>query len=276
MPTKKKVSVNGQKKIQVTKNYRLFNRGLDEIEDNRDLEPGRHKKLKESMKQYGFLWYFPVVCYRLKGKLYIKDGQHRLLLSEEMGLPVYYVVTETDFDVAIVSSAAKPWIMSDYIEKYIRKGDEHYREGKEFCEQFGISLGTGFALLMGLVGGSHAANTVRDGQFKIKEREWAQSVASLYVQLCALSVSLRKKQFLSACMALFRVDDFDPKRLIEGAENCREKLVAYATRDAYLAMLEDVYNYRRHNLVGLKAAALTAMKNRNPVTGVSPSTKKGK
>ncbi len=111
----------------------MFHRmlGVDKKDGNRDLVIKRYKGLKESMLRYDFLWYYPIICYRVGKKLYVKDGQHRLLLAEMLGLQIFYVVTKLDFDVAIVSSAACPWVLKDYdyIGKFIREGNPDYAEG---------------------------------------------------------------------------------------------------------------------------------------------------
>lgn len=68
-------------------------------------------------------------------------------------------------------------------------------------------------------------------------------------------------------MAACRVDGFEVERFIRGAERCREKLVAYSTRDANLEMMEEVYNFGRttKNLVPLKHLAIQAMRERSAV-----------
>jgi len=91
-------------------------------------------------------------------------------------------------------------------------------------------------------------------------------VAALYVPLVGLSKAVRNDHMLSACMAVCRVPDFDAKRLLSGAEKCRDKLVSYSTRDAYLDLLETLYNFSRSKLVGLKATAMMAMRDRNATT----------
>lgn len=64
-------------------------------------------------------------------------------------------------------------------------------------------------------------------------------------------------------MAVCRVPGFDAKRLIGGAERCRDKLGSYSTREAYLEMMEEIYNFGRKQLVGLKSQAMMIMKDRN-------------
>lgn len=66
-------------------------------------------------------------------------------------------------------------------------------------------------------------------------------------------------------MSVCRVPDFDAGRLLQCAARCRERLVSYSTRDAYLGMLEEVYNFGRKQLFGLKSAAVMAMRDRFPI-----------
>jgi len=246
--------------IKSTKNYRLFARSAE----NRPLDEKRHKALYHSMQTYSFLRSFPIVCQRNGGKhLIVKDGQHRLMIAESLDLPVHYIVEDVDFDIAVVNSTAKTWTLKDYAQKHAANRKKAYAEALEFSEQHGIPLVSTFALLGGTTTFSNIRNAVLAGLFKIKDRAWANQVALVYVPLSTMEKKLKSARFLEACMAVCRVPEFDANRLIKSADKCRDKLVSYSTRDAFLDMLESVYNFKRHNLVGLKAAAIMAMRKRN-------------
>lgn len=252
------------RKVQSTRNYRLFERHSSE---NRPVNAKEHKGLLESMKKYGFLECFPIVVYRdANKKLIVKDGQHRLLFAEMLGLPVHYIEEETDFDIAIVNSTAKVWKLAHYAEKYAANGIADYVEGLRFSRQHGLSIGTGFALLSGTTSFNNVHDEFVSGAWRIKDAEWANAVAGIYAPMVEMQSALRNARFVEACMAVCRVKDFKPSRLIENAKRCREKLVAYSTREAYLDMLETIYNFGRRELVGLKAAATMTMKERNATT----------
>jgi hypothetical protein len=255
------------RKVQSTKNYRLF-AGNDE---NRPLDLKKHRKLEKSMKKYGFLACFPIVCWRNKeGKLIVKDGQHRLAIAEALGLTVYWIEEETDFDVAVINCTSKTWTLKDYARKFAANGLKDYQEGMEFADRHGIPIGIAFAMLGGTTTFGNIQNHFEGGTFRIKDRKWAEAVAGVYGPMVTLSPSLRAANFLGACMAVCRVPDFDAKRLLSCSERCREKLVAYSTRDAYLQMIEDVYNFGRKQLVGLKSQAMMAMRERNAVAPKKP------
>jgi len=61
--------------------------------------------------------------------------------------------------------------------------------------------------------------------------------------------------------------------MISNAGRCREKLVSYSTKEAYLDMLEDIYNFGRKNLLALKISAQQAMRDR-AVCGIRTPHKK--
>ena len=246
-------------KIVNTRNYRLF----DNDGENRPLDVATHKNLTQSMKEYGFLPCFPIIVARDGDKLIVKDGQHRLAIAESLGLPVYYVEAKTDFDIAKINSTSKNWIPRDYARKFATNGVKAYQEGIEFAAQHKLPITTAFSLLAGTIHFSNFQVQFYGGTFKVKDRTWADAVASIYGPLTSMSKAVKNTRMLEACMAVCRVPDFDPKRLLGGAEQCREKLVAYSKRDAYLHMLEDIYNFRRKQLVGLKVAAEMALRERS-------------
>lgn len=257
-------------KIQVTKNYRLFCRS----EDNRPTNANSHKKLAASMKHYGFLKCFPIVCYRdKKGNLIVKDGQHRLAIAADLGLPVYWVEVDVDFNTAEINDTPVVWKLRDFATMYVNKGHSEYQKALDYSELHGLPLGMSVALLAGYVNFGAVEKNFVNGTFKVKDQAWADMVASVYTPIVKMTRQLRNARFIEACMAVCRVEVFDPKRMIQCAERCREKLVPYSTRDAYLDMLEEIYNFGRQRHVGLKAEAVNAMRSRNAAVVKSEAKK---
>lgn len=248
------------KKINATKDYSLFRNS----ESNRPLDVRKHRHLEDSMKKYGFLPSFPIVCVRVNGHLEIRDGQHRFAVASKLGLAIYWVEETVDFDIAEVNTTATVWKLSDYAEMYARKGVAAYKDGLEFCKTYNLPVGRGFSILSATATFSNAIDSFRDGTFRIRDRQYAETVAGLFTQIIAIAPQLSNSRFLEACMAVCRVPEFNPGRLVQCAKNCRDKLVPYATRDACLDMIEAVYNWKRQNLFGVKAAATMAMRERNP------------
>jgi hypothetical protein len=249
------------KKIQSTKNYRLFTRS----EDNRETDLGKHEKLMQSMKVYGFIPGFPIVVRRgQNSSLIVKDGQHRLLVAETLGLPVYWVEEEIDFSIAMVNSTAKTWLLKDYAKTFAKNGLADYQDVLDFHESNKVPISIAFSLLAGVTEFTSISTSVVAGKFKIKDRSWADAVVGIYNPLVKLQPDAANARLLKACMAVCRVLQFDQDRLLRCAERCRDKLVAHNTRDACLEMLEKIYNFGQSNLFALKLSAQAAMRDRNP------------
>lgn len=251
-----------ENRINATKNYRLFTR----TDDNRPLDPQKHKKLMHSMKQYGFLRSFPIVCRKEGNRLVVRDGQHRLAIAETLGLQVYFVIEAVNFDVAVINSTARIWTLKDYAQSYAQRGIAEYQEILDFADSYSIPLGTAAPLLAGTTTFANVSDSYFRGEFKIRDRKWAESVAQIFKPMVAMCASLNRKVFIEACMAVCRVPGFDRERLLQGAERCREKLVAYSTRDACLDMIEDIYNFGRKKLFPIKIEATQVMRERNAIT----------
>lgn len=246
-------------KIQVTKNYRLFVRS----EDNRPLDLKGHKKLFESMKKYGYLAVFPIVCWRVNGKLVVREGQHRLAIAESLGLPVYFVETPVDFNIAEINDTPKNWKTKDYAHMHASNGIEAYQEIIDFAELHGIPIGTSAALLAGTTTFGNIKNEFNAGRFTVKDRPWAEAVATLQDGLKQISSSTARGLTV-ACMRVCRVEGFDIRRMLNNAKNCPEKLIA-GNADYQLQVFEEIYNYNRKQKVALKFLAEEAMRKRSAV-----------
>lgn len=247
-------------KVQKTKNYRMFARS----HDNRPLDIDKHRRLKSSMEKYGFLKSFPLSVTRNdKGGLYLKDGQHRLAVAESLDIPVWWLEETVDYNIAEINCTSKLWMFSDYIRTHAHNGMKDFQELLEFSEQHGIDMTSAASILSGNCGYSNIANSIKDGTYKIKDRTHASLVVSIYKPLLSFSKQVNKKRMMEACIAVSRVPDFSPQRLIDGAKRCQDKLGSFSTREAYLEAFEEIYNFGRKSLFGLKSASLMAMKERS-------------
>jgi len=251
-------------KLQATKNYSLFRNDPD----NRVVELQYRRDLIASMKKYGWVPSYPMHCTRRNGKLCIHNGQHRFAIAQKLSLTVFYVVWESEAGIPELNNTQRTWKTRDYAMCFAAQGNAAYLELLEFCEQHRMSLTSGIALLAGQTI-AHAQSSIldrfRNGRFAVNDRQMADRVAQLYVQLTRICPEIKTKNCLGALAAVIRIPNFDETRLIQGAARCPELLMKYATREAYLDMLERVYNYGRRRQDPLKIAAHNALRDRNPV-----------
>lgn len=261
-------------KLHVTRNYDLFRYA----EGNRTLQPKKHRALFRSMQEYGFLFSFPIVVRRGEdGHLYIRDGQHRLHFARELGLSVYYIEDDKPWNVAKINSTPEKWTPRDHAERHAAEGLTDYQTLLEFADRYSISIMTAVGLLSGLSSsvatssnGPHLAR-FHDGSWTVGDLGFAHAVARCYVGLAMLSKQVRNARLISALSAVVRIWEFEPERLLSGAERCRNKLIAYSTVDAYLDMLEEIYNFGRKRLVSIKVPAQAIARDRNVATRTSQS-----
>jgi hypothetical protein len=248
-------------RIQVTKNYKLFGKSID----NRDVDLKGRRDLEESMKQYGFLRCYAIVCGRDKDKnLYVKDGQHRLATAIKLGLEVCWIEDTSDMDVATVNSTQRQWKTKDYAWKYANKGNQHYKEVLQFVAEHRISISLAARLLSGTQASGNFSRKFRNGEFKVKDRDFAHRVVSIYVPSIKASKNLRNRYYLLACSKAAMGAAFSVKRFTDSLAKHRELLVNFGSADAYMDMMENVYNFGRRDLFPLKIEAIKAMRDRTP------------
>lgn len=243
-----------------SKDYSRFVRS----EENRIVDIAKRKRLETSMRKHGFIPSLAISVQKIPGsnKFLVREGQHRLAMSEKLGIEFYYIEDDTEFDIASVNAASKVWDMKDYAMRFAASGNEDYAEALEFAERYRVTVGTACMLLAGASGFKAIAESFREGSFKVKEREWAEKVAELHQALYKQSKAARNNACLMACMAVCRVPGFSVARMVRNIKKCPEKIVSYSTRDAFLGMLEEIYNWRVRttNMVPLKLQAVQALR----------------
>lgn len=259
------MTIKESPKLRTTKDYSMF----VSSDNNRPTDDSR-KRLMESMKAHGYLAAYPLFCIRTSsGKLEIQDGQHRLLTAQTLGLAVWYVILNEQVNIANLCATQKTWVTSDYAKCYAAQGKSDYVRLLEFVEKHKIPVALAAAVLAGTCSYSNCRQAFVSGTFKIKNSSLAETVATIYGRFYRMSSSVRNVRLLAAVYAVCMTSGFDPARMIENAARCQEKLVSYSTTAAYLAMLEDIYNFGRKNRVAIKVPAENIMRERNPVNHIS-------
>lgn len=250
-------------KLHVTKDYKLFTHSLD----NRPVNPEKRKKLQDSMQSYGFIAAYPVHCVRESGRLSIRDGQHRFAVAQKLGLPIFYVVCEEMVSIPQINNTQKAWGLADYAGSFAAQGKTDYTEVIAFAERHNMPLSMAMAILTNTGTAANPSRKFKDGSFRIKSRPLAERVAKLYSGIGEVNSTIKTRFLLSALFAVAVLPDVDDSRLLAGARRYPEALKRYGTRDGYLDMLEQIYNYGRHTKTSIRIAAENAMRDRNPTNG---------
>jgi hypothetical protein len=234
---------------------------------NRKYEPEDHQKLKISMTTCGYIKSFPATILMVNGKKVVIDGQHRIKMAQELGLPYWYVIVEIkDVDVEtliqLINNGQVPWNIKNYIGHFSQRGLEDYIELEEFINKYKLPRTTCASILVGWNGGGRICDKLREGTFKIKDRKYAADVAEMIVQIKQVSSKATNKNCVEAIAAICRDSQIDKARLITRIKNHPQMLIASGTMEMVLDSLEKIYNFGARSLYGVKVGALNVMKER--------------
>jgi len=229
-------------KIQTTRNYALFTVS----KENREIEVNKRGDLVKSMKEYGYLGAYPMLCRREGGKLVIVDGQHRFMIAQELGLPVSYVIEDRDVDVAVINAGQRTWNIAAYVNRFIAKGLGEYAKLREFAELHGMPLGMAAGVLIGNNTAANAHDAIKVGTFKVTDWHFASMVARVFTTVRRAAKECATAQTLSAISAICTIGDVDIERLCKNIERRADMLRRFNNRDACLDMFEAIYNDQAH------------------------------
>lgn len=226
--------------IKETRNYDLFCRE----EGNRvvNLKTHQARILRHSMSRSGWLKSCPAVVVRRDGKNFLKDGQHRLAIAKELGIPVSYVIDEAakDLDVAEFNNSSRSWGINDYIARFAELGNKDYIYLQNFIAEKGITPKIAVELLDC---SDPRSARLTSGRFRAAKKDLANVAADTYLtirEICPIMKAINITRAIAACCL---VDCFDPQQLIRRVRSRAAEIRAIpSTKDGALDMLEELYN----------------------------------
>ena len=249
--------------VKQTSDYSIFSMA----DRNRTvcLDSAKRRRLVQSMQQYGFIPAYPIYVYRTDGRMEVQDGQHRLAAARQLGLPVYYIEVSHGIDIPRIQNTQAPWTIRDYAESYANAGNPHYKQLLDFAEIHDIPLSTARAILSNRVGsqtGDMCAKFQR-GEWKITSRENAERVVHLLSAITAVAPQCRSRFLIAALFAYSLLDGADDRQLTVNLHRKPELARQYGSRDGYLDMLEQIYNFRSRQAVPIRVYAENMLKKRS-------------
>lgn len=239
-------------KITQTRNYASF---IFDVTNRLATTPRRissQKKIRASMKEYGFLP-FPLLVRRVGDKLKVLDGQNRLLVAKELGLPVYYVETERD-DISISKCAEgqSPWNLSDYAGSFANQGNAAFQGLLSFVGEHQIPLAKAAALLNGEVAnGANVNDSLKNGSFSIRDPKYAERVANLAQAVAAFVPWAKNSNSLGALSRFVRVSEFSDEQFINRVNTHSAYLKNQPTMQLFSEMYEEIYNHSSRSKIPL-------------------------
>lgn len=241
-------------KLQRTSNYSIF-------EGHPTNRPIREKQaLESSMKRHGFMPSSPIQAVQNGGaKLKVIRGHHRLEVARRLGIPVWYVVDNSNTDIFdLEGDSTQLWSSGDFLTGRARAGDKDCIEVIAFAEAHGLPIGCAASLIGGESAGSgNMLTKIKRGVFKVGDKVHPLQVVAITDLARAAGVKFATTaSFVGAVSMVIQVPEVDAERLKRRIRSHSANIKKRSTRNDYLEELESVYNYQSRERLPLKHRAI--------------------
>ena len=225
--------------VYKTKDYSKFK----SKEGNRNLNELHLKRLTESVKENDLLHANPIL---VNQKYEIIDGQHRFNVCRNLGKAVHYIKVKGLglSDIQILNANSKNWKLEDYVSGYCEMGLPEYCYFKNLLNKNDIGIG---GLLSMFAVGSNSGSAISDlknGNLRLDYKtrgliilEWINGWEQYYQ-------NANRRNFILALTQLYNVKGYSHEKMMHKIKYQSAKLVDCTTTKTYLALLEEIYNYK--------------------------------
>lgn len=237
--------------VYQTRDYDKF----QPLHGNRQLNLAHVNRLTESFKKMALM--SPII---VNEQFKIIDGQHRLRVSQELGLPIYYIVIRGYGlqEVQIFNSNSHTWNKKDYLESYCQLGLRPYLQFRDFARAFpDFQITVCGQILMDRTNVNRQLGTKKTGRFHSKEFEEGKLVIADYDKSVRTAKKImdykpfykgfNRKAFVAALITVFKHKNYNHDEMIKKLRKCPPhfQLKDMPKASFYIQALEDVYNARR-------------------------------
>ena len=125
-----------KKTVNSSKNYEWF----QFLSNNRKISKKHLSNLRKQFEEFGNITEVSPITVNVNG--FILDGQHRRILCEELGYPVFYNEVDVKKEITpAMNTNQKPWVAMDYVEFFAA-----YKPEYEVLNRFIMKNETNFYL----------------------------------------------------------------------------------------------------------------------------------
>lgn len=227
--------------VYQTTEYGMFHH----LTENREVDGKHVRKLVREITKKNLLHLKPMDVTTTGG---VVDGQHRLEAARELGLPIFYRVTEElgEAEIASLNVAQKNWTGTDYLHYWTAKGKADYQTLSDFRKHHpSISFSNARMMVSGT--SNNRADELRTGHFKAANINKAEKVAVLIERIAqeADYKHAHDTRFVAAVYhCVDRVEEFSTIRFMSKILLNPRALKPCVTHKQYLELLQEIYNYK--------------------------------
>ena len=239
--------------LHSTKDYSKFKL----CQFNRSVE--KKKFLRESMKKHGFISAYPIHCNEDESnQLHIKAGHHRFEVAKELGIAIFYVVTEDAATIHELEKATTTWTVKDYLNSFAKVGVDAYVRVKEYYERTGIPLMHCVSMLGGESAGSNnLMSRFKYGEYKLADTTHAETVADIVIHCKSIGIKATDSIFVQSISRCLFVPEFSPEIFKLRASSNVAKFKPIRTVAEQTVLFEEIYNMKAHTQNRLPLVFLT-------------------
>lgn len=233
------------RQVHTTTDYFLFK----PIDGNRQKNKLHLARLKASIEE-NYLFTAIIVNENYE----IIDGQHRFQVIKELGLPLNYIVCEGYGlnEVHALNANSKNWNWDDYLQGYCSLGYKNYLLYRDFKDKYQFGHNECLALLTGRQSNGKDGKDFNNGRLKINSIAEAERIAELIHMVSPYYDGYKRRWFVSAIITLLKRENFEFIEFLNKLKTQPTALQDCTSTASYIALIEEIYNYRRRDKVNLR------------------------
>lgn len=242
--------------VQVSNDYSKFKTLIG----NRKQNEIHIKRLVSSFKQRYL--FSPII---VNEKMQIIDGQHRFLAAKQLNLPINFLVVEGYGleEVQILNTNSANWKKQDYLKAYCDLGVEPYLQMRQFMldfPAFGVAIAE--MILTDNVNGENKQLVIdkvnmrmmgfQNGELNIPNLSKAYETAEKVLMFKPYYDGYNRSSFVRSLITLFKNKNYVHNEMISKLSKNPTSLIHCANVTQYKLLLEEIYNFRRHDKKNLR------------------------
>jgi hypothetical protein len=210
---------------------------------NRNLNELHLKRLTESVRQNDLLHANPIL---VNDKYEIIDGQHRFNVCRKLGKAIYYIcVKGLDLpEIQILNANSKNWKMEDYIDGYCNLGLQEYCYFKNLLKKSNLGVTPLLAMFSSSGLGGESAENLRDGTLKLTNKTRGLIILKWIDDYLIYYQNANRRTFILSLINLYKIQGYSHEKMMQKIKYQSTKLVDCTNTKTYLALLEEIYNFK--------------------------------
>lgn len=224
----------------VTKNYGQFKK----TKGNRPLNVSHVNKIKKAIAVKDLK--LPILVTK---DMDIRDGHHTFQARKELGLPIYYIVLESNdaYDMALLNSNRSQWNMDDFLNFYCTYQRKDYLLLRSKIREYDMPIIEAIAIFLNRVGlDIHRTADYKEGNFKIPSGGISRfdRIASemKYINDIINDSKRMKRGFIRAYLVADRCPKWDFNRFKAAMKSKGSRLLGSQTTGDFISQFQNIYN----------------------------------